>query len=64
MAERIKVGNLRVGMKTEHYTVLGNAKVDDETDETRVPVRYHDGGDAHRVWDHPNIEIEVLNEGT
>lgn len=60
MAERIKVGNLRVGMKTEHYVVLGNARVDEYTQETRVPVRYHDGGDAHRLWPHPDIEIEVL----
>lgn len=59
MAERIKVRNLRGGMKTAAYRILDDARVNEEAGTVSAPVRYHDGGDDVRRWDHPDIEIEI-----
>lgn len=59
-APRKKVIDLVEGDRTEWYVVEDQAKQTDEG--VLVPVRYHDGGNGVRAFDHPDIEVEVLED--
>lgn len=59
--QRVKVRDLRRGHETEHYRVLSAERADDGGVDLRVA--YHDGGEGLHHWDHPDIEIEVRDEG-
>lgn len=57
---RVKVSDVKKGMRTEHWTALRDATVHNAHRVT-CPVAWHDGGEAVREWDYHLIEIEIEN---
>lgn len=57
---RKKVIDLVEGDRTNWWVVTEQAKQTDAG--VLVPVTYHEGGSGVRAYDHPDIEIEVLED--